>query len=328
MMKNQTAEPFELVSRLQPTGHATIDRFLCRRLSHSLGLNRLEATYRACGDSRGSLEFTRNLLQHLEVRYQVHHECETNDLLHGPVIVVANHPFGGIDAIIMANLLKGLRDDVRILANSLLQGFPQLDDLIIGVDPFSGPGASRRNLAPLREAVRWLRSGGLLMTFPAGEVSHLRPGHSQVQDPQWDPSLARLIELSGATVVPAFFDGYNSHGFQMLGLLHPRLRTALLVRELNNKRGRTIRLAFGTGIDAEVLRGIRKPAEIVRYLRNRTYALKSLCRSRPPRRLIRRKPDRDPQVPVISPVSVALLKREISALPAECCLAGHGPFKV
>ena len=83
-------------------------------------------------------------------------------------MVVANHPYGGVDGMILAHLLCQIRDDVRILANYHLKRIPELSELFIAVDPFGGQEAHRKNMKPLRDSLRWLDSGGLLVIFPAG----------------------------------------------------------------------------------------------------------------------------------------------------------------
>ena len=155
----------------------------------------------------------------------------------GPVVVVANHPFGGVEGIILPSLLGKVRRDVKILANYLLQPVTELQDLFIYVDPFGTNHSTKANLASLREAMVWLKQGGLLGIFPAGEVSHLTWPKLEITDPVWSRTVARLIRKSRADAVPVFFAGQNGPLFQCLGMVHPLLRTALLPREALNKSG-------------------------------------------------------------------------------------------
>jgi putative hemolysin len=149
----------------------------------------------------------------------------------GPTIVVANHPFGAVEGILLAEMLLRIRPDVKILANHLLGRFPQMRELLIPVDPFGGAGATRRNLRPMREALRWLDGGGLLVVFPAGEVSHLKLARRAISDSPWNENLPAL------SATPARRCCRSSRRRQQPplpvgGLLHPSLRTALLPREL------------------------------------------------------------------------------------------------
>ena len=118
--------------------------------------------------------FMREVLRRLDVRPVFKTEDLENIPKKGPAVVVGNHPFGGIEGIIMADTLLSRRPDVKIMANVLLNRIPQLRDLTIPVDPFSRSGSARVNIGPMRDAMRWLKNGGMLLVFPAGEVSHLR----------------------------------------------------------------------------------------------------------------------------------------------------------
>ena len=126
----------------------------------------LERVYSPVRDAHH--DFFIKLLASLDIRY----ECTPGDLRRipakGPVIVVANHPMGLADGVIMGALLESVRPDIRFMANSLLMAVPQLRNYVIPVDPFGGADANRFNRRGLRESIEWLRGGGLLVVFPAG----------------------------------------------------------------------------------------------------------------------------------------------------------------
>lgn len=125
----------------------------------------------------------RDVLCRMQVRPLVKSEDLENIPKKGPAVVVGNHPFGGIEGIIMAELLLSCRPDVKIMANALLNRIPQMQKLTIPVDPFSRSGSTRVNIGPMRAALRWLKNGGMLLAFPAGEVSHLRLPSLEIADP-------------------------------------------------------------------------------------------------------------------------------------------------
>ncbi|MGH8560009.1 MAG: lysophospholipid acyltransferase family protein, partial [Methylococcales bacterium] len=245
----------------------------------------------------------------------------------GPAIVVANHPFGGIDAVVITCILLGMRNDVKILANGLLLRIPELQDLLIGVDVFGGKESKSRNTIALREAVDWVGKGGILMLFPAGEVSHWKLANRHVCDSDWSPLLGWLVEMTEAPVIPAYFHGQNSRLFQMLGWLHPALRTTLLAHELLNKKNRTIHVALGAPIDNEAFRAFGDRAKAVQYLRLRTYSLEPLCSNdgNVTRSL---KPFQGPRLPVVDPPCTRLLIDEIAKLPADSRLVEHDAMTV
>ncbi|MGA2882714.1 MAG: lysophospholipid acyltransferase family protein [Bryobacteraceae bacterium] len=254
----------------------------------------------------------------------VHPQVSERDLAlipkHGPVVVVANHPFGLIEGAILASVLQAQRADVKIMANHLLAGMPEAAPLCIFVNPFGGAGAARANRKGLKNAIAWLKGGGLLAVFPAGEVSHLNLKERTVTDPQWNHSVARLIRITGATVVPMYFLGANSPLFQLLGCLHPRVRTALLPHEFFNKHNRSIELRIGQPIAPAKIRTYQDDAGLIRYLRRRTYLLQN--REAPQTLAITQS-----QPQALEAIG-ELLSSEVSRLAPERTLAENDDFSV
>ena len=192
-----------------------------------LSLRGLNGVYERATHARNQTEFLREILKDLGVTYGA---CEM-DLRRipkkGPVIVVAHHPFGAIEGVILADLLTRVRPDVKIMANYLLGCIPEMRDLLIFVDPFGGEGAAKNNFGGVRQCLKHLHAGGLLAVFPAGEVSSLNLKKREVTDKAWTSMIGRMARRTGAAAVPVFFNGRNNALFQIAGLVHPKLRTAL-----------------------------------------------------------------------------------------------------
>lgn len=299
-------------------------------LERLFALRRLDEAYRGVGGGEPGGPFAVRALQRLAITWH----ASAEDLAHlpaeGPAVVVCNHPFGAVEGLVLAALAAARRPDLRILANRLLCRVPELQDLVIPVEVFGGPGAARLNAAALRRAGAWLGAGGAVALFPAGEVAHLQPGRWLVTDPPWQPGAARLVRASGAPAVPVFFPGGNGALFQGAGLLHPGLRTALLPRELLNKRGRRIEVRIGAPVPAAVLARFEDDRKLLEHLRLRTYALGARPRraagaSPAPARLplLRPRP-----APVAAPAPPGVLAEEIARLPREALLAGSGEQEV
>src|ERR1700733_6671885 len=202
----------------------------------------------------------------------------------GPVVAVANHPFGLIEGAILPSLFLAVRPDVKVMANHLLSALPEARQLCIFVNPFGGERAARANRKGLKEAIGWLKQGGLLTVFPAGEVSHLNLKERTITDPEWSHRVARLIRITGATVLPIYLLGNNSALFHLLGCLHPRVRTALLPHEFFNKHDRNIEVRVGSPITPAKIRAYQDDIALIRYLRRRTYLLQN--REAPKQRLL------------------------------------------
>jgi putative hemolysin len=304
-----------------------------RLLERALGIEEIERIYFALQSMGNGRSIADRLLDFLGVSYN----ASDIDLLriakNGPAIVTVNHPFGILEGAILASLLERIRPDVRFIGNGILTLIPELRGMVIPVDPISGRKAALSNGQGLRRSLAHLAAGGMLVIFPAGEVSHFRWSDRAVTDAQWNPAAAWMVRLSGAAVVPAHVTGANGLLFQAAGLAHPALRTALLGRELLNKRGRSIEVRIGAPIKAEKLLAIPAPREQTDYLRWRTDLLARRERFKPntalpgPRRTPQ--PALDSNVePIVPPAAAAELAAEIAALPGECLLSRSGDLEV
>jgi putative hemolysin len=231
--------PFDLPSSLRSRAAAYVARPLLSRLK---GLSRLLSLYL---DARqGPAEtFGDRVLDALGVTIAVENTALDAIPQAGPVIVAANHPHGALDGLVLGALVRRRRPDVRLLANYLLSIVPELRASCFFVDPFGARSAVARSVAGLRDACRWLDGGGALIVFPAGEVSARRSEHGIPEERRWSDAVGRLAASTGATLVPAFIGGANSPSFYRAGRLHPSLRTALLPRELLNKRGARVHVS-------------------------------------------------------------------------------------
>lgn len=193
----------------------------------------------------------------------------------GPVVAVANHPFGLLEGAILAAVLTTIRPDVKIMTNQLLSAVPEARRYCIFVDPFGGPKAARANQRAMRDSIAWLNQGRLLAVFPAGEVAHLSLKERAITDPEWNRNIAGLIRCTRAAVLPIYFVGANAAAFQVLGLLHARVRTALLVHELLNKSNRKVELRVGQPISPAKTIRYQDDVALIRYLRHRTFLLEN-----------------------------------------------------
>ena len=156
----------------------------------------------------------------------------------GPVVVMANHPFGGADALTLGALCRARRPDTLLMANEMAAGLPVLGDFMLPLSILGGEGAAGKNSASLRRALAHLRGGGLLAVFPSGEVAHWND--SGVEESPWSPHIAALAGRCGAQVVLARFFGKTPPWFHLAGGIHPLVRTALLPRVLLAMRGETV----------------------------------------------------------------------------------------
>ena len=265
------AQPFSVGGWFERSTARAVFAPLGPIVDHLLALPTLDRLYRSVPvDGRA---FWNRALEALEITVSVSDEDVQRIPTDGPLIVVANHPFGGVDGLALAAVVSRARPDVKLLGNSLLARIPEMRRAAFFVDLFGQSSARVQNASAMRAALRWVTSGGALAMFPAGEVSYLRAGDGARVDSEWSTAVARLATRADATVLPVFFHGGNSRLFYLGGRVHPALRTALLVRELLRQRGRTIRLRVGRPIPQARLRRFANDRAQTDYVRTRTYAL-------------------------------------------------------
>lgn len=280
----------------------------------ALGLSPLQALYRERPAGLSPAGFIAHALQALPLAYTLRADAGAEIPAEGPLLVVANHPSGAADGLVLADLLLRRRGDLRILANRWLAAIPELQPLVLAVDVFR-PGANGR---ALRAALRHLRGGGALLMFPAGAVSQLQLGPGwAVSDPPWAPGVAELALASGASVLPAHLAAAPLWPSLLAGRLHPRLRTACLPRDLLRQRGRTLEIALAPPLPATELARLPDAAR-ADYLRLLVEALAPLPAATAAR----------PLVPLVAAVAPARLAAALAALPASARLLGQGALSV
>lgn len=295
-----------------------------------LAIDKVNSIYYEIGQLDDGREFMEKCLDVMDVAYAVPEEDLARIPKTGRVVVVANHPFGGIEGIIIASLLHGVRPDFKVMANFLLDRLEDFRKWLILVDPFARADSPKVNMRPIKECLRWLKDGHMLAVFPSGEVSHMDLRRGGITDPAWSPMIARIIRATEATVVPVYFQGLNGLVFQLAGLVHPRLRTALLAKEFANKRHKTIHIRIGHPIPFSKLSEIADDRALIDYLRLRTYHLKNRQSSHEPKktRILPIRFTQPEKVPVARSRDPAQVAADVAALPPDQKLLANGPLDV
>ena len=308
-----------------------VPKFLCNLLDYLLGFTAINKLYRNAVNyiiEKKKITFFEAVLRKLDVQMEVLPEDLAKIPRDGPLLVVANHPFGGIDGLALGSLLSKTRPDFKLLVNQELGVFNAMTPWLFQVDILGGESAKSKNLKSMVECSRFLRDGKCLGIFPAGEVSSLHLPTRKIIDPSWSDHPTSLARRNNATVLPVCFKGKNGWLFQTLGLIHPRLRTLLLARELVNKRGKDLKMRIGEPISPQKICSFQNVSDATDYLRVCVEALKN--ESSPvssfPKFFLGRK--NKSHEPLVLPVNKEMLQSEVAALPASSLLAAKGDFKI
>ena len=274
--------------------------------------NKLNKVYSSAYDNDPTV-FINSILEHLDIKYEVSEKDIENLPSEGPFITVSNHPFGGIDALILLKILTVHRSDVKGTANFLMQKIDPLKDHILPIDPFEKPRDFESSFKAMKEALGYVKDGHVVAVFPAGEVSTYQAESNLIIDREWQVAALRLIRMARVPVIPVYFHGTNSRWYHILGRIHPLLRTAKLASELINKRHKVITVRIGTPVTVREQDEFHDIARYGRYLRARTYSLGSALEAKHFFMGVKKSRSRR-QVPVNPPVDKTILREEFNSI--------------
>ena len=237
------------------------------------GLGEINRLFDGAADYQGS-EFADHLLENMNITIEVAPEQLANIPKEGGFFMVSNHPFGGIEGVMLLSAIAKVRPDFKLMANFILAHIPNLKDCFFSVNPFEKNPEWKSSVGGIKGAVQHVANGHGLGIFPAGEVSRYH-GHDYPEDLPWSNSIARMVKNAGVPVIPVYWDGCNSRRFYRWDKIHSMLGTARLTRELINKHDQNFILQIGKPIAPEELALYDKPKDLAAYLRSRSYALEA-----------------------------------------------------
>jgi len=252
-------------------------RVLIRTVENATG--RLKLIRRARGYDR-EIAAGRNFWDVVPDRYQLSLDVVSGSLDNiprtGPVVVLANHPYGILDGLMLGQIMSHTRGDFRILAHKVFAKAEDINDNILPISFEETREAMVTNLRTRKLALEYLKEGGAVGVFPGGSVSSPSRMFGFPMDPTWRTFTAKMIAKSGATVVPVFFEGHNSRRFHFFGRVNRTLRTALLINEFKRRINKPVRIAVGAPLSGSDLETYSKdPTAMMNFLRSKTYHLSS-----------------------------------------------------
>lgn len=265
----------EMVRSMHPIFKGKFGGGIVNLLFPLLGVDELNLIYDQSKHLTGC-EFASDVLNKMRITRALENQTVLEQFAGKPFITVSNHPYGHIDGVIMASVLGELRSDYKMMVNWLLTQIDTMEDLFIGVNPFpKGNKLSQAasSVSGLKQCMEHLQEGHPLGLFPAGGVS--RPDlRGKVMDRAWQSSSIRLIKNAEVPVIPVYISGSNSFFYQLLGHIGWKTRSVWLLRELRNKRGKTISIRFGTPVLPEEIASFSSLKDLERHLYTQTYSLR------------------------------------------------------
>lgn len=214
-------------------------------------------------------EFVDAVLDYFDFDYAVSSNDLQNIPTSGKVVIIANHPLGGLDALCLLRLIGQIRKDVKIVANDFLAGFDALNSLIITIDNYK----LKQSKSDIKKIYEALNNEEALIIFPAGEVSRATP--KGIKDPAWNKGFLNFAQNTNAPILPIFLDAKNSKTFYTISVINKTFSTLLLSHEMFNKKSKRINIKVGQIIPNENItpKGIDKKFLLNLY-RKHLYALK------------------------------------------------------
>ena len=308
-MKIITKEDFSKASKLDKLhlpGLASL-------LMEVMKINEVNDVFQKAEHLQG-LTFVDKILQIIGITIEFDEADLKNIPKEGAFIAIANHPYGGIEGLVLLKLLCTVRPDSKLMANFLLKKIPNLSDYFIAVNPFENVDHSS-SISGIKNTLELLRSKTPIGIFPAGEVSTFKFETQQITDKLWHPVVGKIIAKADVPVIPVYFHGNNGLLFNLLSFIHPTLRTAKLPSELFNKHGHKIKVRIGKPIHLSDVSFRNNTSKLLDFLRAKTYALGTGLENEKklfnPRKIfkISKRPKR-----IVDAIPPELLKKEIDAL--------------
>ena len=222
-------------------------------------------------DERPPELFWQDALGRLGIEIQLESEGNIQIPETGPVLIIANHPFGVVDGLTLCALVSQVRQDYKIITHRVLRQAPAVMDKILPIDFDVTEEALRTNLETRRDAVKMLDNRGVVVIFPSGAISVAKKVVGQAQDPEWKKFTAKLATRKGVTVLPFFFKGKNSSLYQMARRVSVTLGYSLMFREICKKMYKPVSVIMRKPVTPEMISAIDDKDALTQYLRDAVY---------------------------------------------------------
>lgn len=238
------------------------------------GIERVNKLYGRSAEYKG-VEFTNHLLADLGIKWGIGNSDRLNQLPKGAFITISNHPYGGLDGVMLVDLIASLRPKYKFMVNNLVYHAEAMQENFISVIPQKG----NKRLDPMldyrgiKETLMHLQQGNPVGFFPAGGVSLFNLKSLKVYDREWQTGILKIIQIAKVPVVPIRFFDLNSPFFYFLGVIDWRIRQVRMSYELFNKGKKTHRIGIGKTIMPEEFAGMKDTKDLEAFLRKAVYGM-------------------------------------------------------
>ncbi len=269
-------EPSDLavISYVEPDDSAA-KRLIIDMIERASGRGKIEAIYHQL--RREDLPIPEFFARGIELgglQLEVNRVGEERIPRDGPLVLIANHPFGIVDGLLMCDIAARTRGDFKILLNSRLCRDSKMDPLFLPISFEETREATRTNVETKRIAQRVLADNGTIIIFPSGGVAtRQKLGFGPLEDLPWSTFVAKIVAQSKATVVPVYFHGENGFLFHFVSAFSQTLRTALLMREVTKRIDGVLKLDIGKPVTWEQMAPISNRKALTRFLYERVFEL-------------------------------------------------------
>ena len=259
--------------------HNFAQRIIIKTIETLTGKKKLEKLYKNYSlNSKNPKTFWTDILEQMEIKIVNKSRNRLDIPKNGSLLIIANHPFGIIDGLILCSLVSKVRDDFKIMTHETLQFLPQLSQFILPVD-FNGQSKKSKmlNIETANNAKKFLINNGVLIIFPSGGVSTARSLKSDAIDDEWKLFPAKLIHQTKTDILPIYFDGKNGLLFHLFAskLKNQTLKYSSYIHETRKMIGKEISMYSGNLIKYVDVQNINDRSVLTEFLKRKTYSLKN-----------------------------------------------------
>ncbi len=267
------------ISYASKSEHNFAQRLIIRAIERATGRKKLEKLYSNYSmTNTDPINFWSDIIKLMSIEVINASSRDLEIPSKGPLIIIANHPFGIIDGLILCSLTSKYRNDFKIMTHETLQFIPEISNYILPIEfDDTNKEKIKKNIAIAKKAKDHLNSKGALIIFPSGSVSVAKSLKSTAKDDDWKLFPAKLIHQTKSDVLPIFFDGKNGFLFHLFAskLKNQTLKYSSYIHETRKKIGKEVIIYPGKLIKYSRIKNIKDRQELTKFLKNSTYNLKT-----------------------------------------------------